>query len=518
MTYHRFSLAICLLLFILSGIPRLDAEEKAPTPRLRPAGIDGAVLILGDKVPDAVRERFVRLAGGEKAKLVLVSIDDKAKKQRQSWEARKPASAIALSLSSREAAIDPDFLKPLRQATGVWFEGEISPSRALEKELLAVLKRGGIAAGTALLCRRLPDGKEEPRQRRIHLLPGTVIAPLFDANRKARLLSFMAKHPKMVGVGMSAEAALLVKGREMRVLGRGSVTVCLAACLWRPARIVELRAGSQSDFTMWRRAALARGEAACPAAKAAVPEVPRGSLVIVGGGAMPPSILRKFIDLAGGPDVPIVVLPTAQPDPIPARFGESTLFEKAGAKNVHILPKRGLKDVEDPKNLEWLRKAKGVWFGGGRQWRFVDAYEGTKAEPLFGDVLRRGGVLGGSSAGASIQAEYLVRGSPLNNTDMMCEGYERGLGFLPGVAVDQHFAARRRFADMTGLMKTYPQLLGIGIDESTALVVQGHVGEILGRGKVYFYDRRKPFAKDGPDYEAIKRGGRYDLKERKVLP
>jgi cyanophycinase len=411
---------------------------------LRPSGIDGAVLLYGANVSDTVRERFLRLAEDNKAKLVVVPGDDKGKNQREPG-----------------------------------------------------------------------DG---PRQRGLDLLPGTVIVPRFDDDRKATLLSLLSKNPKLVGIGIGAEAALLVKGREMRVLGDGSVTVCLAECSWRPARIVELKAGSRSDFTMWRRAALARGEAPFPAAKAAVPEVPHGSLVIVGGGGVSPTILRKFIDLAGGPDAPIVLLPTAQPDPIPPRYGEAIMLERAGAKNVHILPKRDLKDVEDPKNLELLRKAKGIWFGGGRQWRFVDAYESTKAEPLFHEVLRRGGVIGGSSAGASIQAEYLARGSPLNNTDAMCEGYERGLNFLPGVAVDQHFSARRRFADMTALMKTYPQLLGIGIDESTALVVQGHIGEVMGRGKVHFYDRRKPLVKDGPDYEVVEAGGRYDLKARKVLP
>ena len=518
MRRHWFGLAIWLGILVLPANLRLDAEEKTPTQRLRPSGIDGAVLIRDDKVSDAVRERFMHLAGGEKAKLVLVVIDEKTNKLRESWEARKPASVIVLSLSSREAAEDTDILKPLREATGVWVEGEISPSMALQTELLAVLKRGGIVAGTAFLSRPLSGGEERPRDRSFDLLPGTVIAPRFDDDAKARLLAFLDKHPKLAGVGLSAGAALLVKGREMRVLGRGSVTVCLAACSWRPPRIVELKAGDESDFTMWRRAALARSEVPFPPAKAALPEVPHGSLVIVGGGSVPPAILRKFIDLAGGPDAPIVFLPTAQPDPIPPRYGESTLLEKAGAKNVHILPKRDRRDVGDPRNLEVLRKAKGIWFGGGRQWRFVDAYEGTKAEPLLRDVLHRGGVIGGSSAGASIQAEYLVRGSPLNNTDMMCEGYERGLGFLPGVAIDQHFTARRRFADMTALMKTYPQLLGIGIDESTALVVQGHVGEILGRGKVYFYDRRKPLEKDKPDYEAIGAGGRYDLSERKALP
>jgi cyanophycinase len=195
----------------------------------------------------------------------------------------------------------------------------------------------------------------------------------------------------------------------------------------------------------------------------------------------------------------------------------AAMFQRVGAKNVRVLPSRLLKDVEDPKNLEILRNAKGIWFGGGRQWRFVDAYERTKAEALMRNVLKRGGVIGGSSAGASIQADYLARGSPLNNFDIMCEGYERGLGFLPGVAVDQHFSQRKRFAEMTDLVKAYPQLLGIGIDEATALIVKGHTGGILGRGKVHFFDRGKPAKEGSPDYEAVSSGGRYDLKARKVL-
>ncbi len=512
MRLHRLILAILFLAFVIPATMRLGAEEKAaPAPRLRPSGIDGAVLICGGKAPDAVRERFVQLAGGEKAKLVIVSSDDSAKQERESWQARKPASVVVLSLPTR-AAEDAESLKPLRQATGVWLQDAVSSGTAFEKELHAVLNRGGIVAGTGSLGERKLDG-----ERGLALLPGTTVVPHFSHDRKAELLRFLDKHPRLIGLGIDEEAALLVKGREMRVLGRGSVALFLAPCPSRPARTVELKAGRVSDLTMWRRAALARREAAFPPAKAAVPEVPHGSLVIVGGGAMPAAIVHKFIELAGGPEAPIIFLPTAQPDPIPPRYYESIMFEKAGAKNVHVLPYRDLKDGENPKNLELLRKATGIWFGGGRQWRFMDAYEGTKAEPLFRAVLRRGGVIGGSSAGASIQAEYLVRGSPLNNTDMICEGYERGLGFLPGVAVDQHFTARHRFADMTALMKTYPQLLGIGIDEGTALVVHGHVGEIMGRGKVYFYDRRKSVPTEGDDYEAVESGGRYDLKARKVV-
>jgi cyanophycinase len=249
-----------------------------------------------------------------------------------------------------------------------------------------------------------------------------------------------------------------------------------------------------------------------------VPEVAKGSLIIVGGGGMPADVTKKFIELAGGPDALIVVLPTANPDPLPPGDGEGAFFKRAGAKNVVVLPARTLAEVEDPKYLDVLKKAGGVWFGGGRQWRFVDAYEGTKAHEAFRDVLRRGGVIGGSSAGATIQGDYLCRGSPLGNLEMMCEGYERGLGFLPGVAIDQHFAQRNRFPDMTALMKAYPKLLGIGLDEATAIVVRGHVAEVMGKGEAHFYDRNKPVEEGKPDHESVKVGARYDLKERKALP
>src|SRR5262249_155911 len=169
--------------------------------------------------------------------------------------------------------------------------------------------------------------------------------------------------------------------------------------------------------------------------------------------------------------------PTAMPDPLPKEDRLAAAFRKAGAAKVMVLPQRKLEEVESEEFLGALRQATGIWFGGGRQWRFVDAYLDTNAHPLMKEVLRRGGVIGGSSAGASIQAEYMARGDPLGNLEIMAEGYERGLGFLPGAAVDQHFSQRKRHKDMSRLVRTYPQLLGIGIDETTAILVQGHVAE-----------------------------------------
>jgi cyanophycinase len=177
-------------------------------------------------------------------------------------------------------------------------------------------------------------------------------------------------------------------------------------------------------------------------------------------------------------------------------------------------PARRTSNPSAPEFTAALQQAKGIWFNGGRQWRFVDAYMGTKAEELFHDFLRRGGVIGGTSAGASIQGQYMPRGSPLGNLDMMADGYERGLNFLPGVAIDQHFTQRKRHADMTALMRRYPQLLGIGIDESTALVIQASTAQILGRGHVHFYDYL-PGPLAGPtDYVQAKAGQKFDLANR----
>lgn len=172
----------------------------------------------------------------------------------------------------------------------------------------------------------------------------------------------------------------------------------------------------------------------------------------------------------------------------------------------------------DDDFLAPLRDATGIYFGGGRQWNFADSYYGTEAHRLMKEVLDRGGVIAGSSAGASIQGRYLARATPIGNSRIMAFGYERGgLGFLDGVAIDQHFTQRRRYQDMTGLVKRYPQLLGIGIDESTAIMVRKSNAQVIGRGKVHFYDRNQPVSPGEPDYVALTAGSEYDLVKRQVL-
>ncbi len=242
-----------------------------------------------------------------------------------------------------------------------------------------------------------------------------------------------------------------------------------------------------SDLTAARRALSERQQPMFPATKAYQPKLDSGSLVIVGGGGMSTEIWEKFIELAGGKESRIIVLPTAVPEPEYEDDDEVRTLKRFGASEVRVLPQTSREDVSKPEYLENFRWATGIWFGGGgRQWRFVDAYWGTPAWHEIKQVLARGGVIGGSSAAQPIQGDLLVRGHPLGNQIMIADGYRRGLGLLEGVAIDQHFKQRNRFDDLMGVVKRFPSIYAIGIDEGTALVVQSPGRcSVLGKGSVW---------------------------------
>ncbi len=485
------------------------------------------VIVGGGKLPASVRDEFVKRAGGpSKAKIVVIptaseSADkpEEAESYLAAWRKYEPA---ALTLLHKPDAAG---LKPLAEATGVWLSGgdqsrltAAYKGKPVEAELNAVLKRGGVVGGTSAGAAVMSDpmitggNPEATTGPGFGFLPGVVVDQHFTQRKRLpRLQGLLEKQPGFAGLGIDESTALVVSGRTIRVVGEGTVTACWAKSADRPARVDVLKPGDTLDLFQVRRAAQAR---ATPAPPIGTPEVAKGSLVIVGGGAVPPVIVERFLTLAGGKDAPILVIPTAQDDPLAADHPEAELFRRHGATNVAVLHTRDRKTADAPPFAKPLSSAKGVWFGGGRQWRFVDAYEGTLTLVAVRGVLERGGVIGGSSAGASIQGEYMPRGHPLGNTVVMAEGYERGFNFLPGVAVDQHFFKRNRFADMTGLMAKRPDLLGIGIDEATAVVVTGHTAEVIGASKVAFYDYRSGKPAGDKDYVAVPAGGRYDLVAR----
>jgi len=353
----------------------------------------------------------------------------------------------------------------------------------------------------------------------LNMIPGALVAcaPL-DESHRARFINTLTDHADKFVLNLAPGSAVMIRGRQIEILAGPAVTVLLAAAPGRPLREIELAKDATHDLTMLRRAALERSLGNFPPQVLPPPRVEHGTLFIHGGGEMPPDVAQRFLDLAGGKDAPIVVLPVAAEGSLPEDTSrDSRALTRAGATNVTSLRARTRSDVESPQFAAAINSARGLWFNGGRQWRFVDAYLGTKSEELFRDLLRRGGVIGGSSAGASIQSQYMPRGSPLGNTDMMAEGYERGLGFLPGAAVDQHFTQRRRHADMTRLMRRYPQILGIGLDEGTAIVVSGSIAEIIGRGRAHFYDYRAGRPGGDFDYLTAESGQRYDLVERTLV-
>jgi len=245
----------------------------------------------------------------------------------------------------------------------------------------------------------------------------------------------------------------------------------------------------------------------------------KGSLVVVGGGGKDASIMKRFVELAGGPSALIVVVPTAGEE---ASYSNNwsglRSLRNAGATNLVILHTRDRQEADTEKFAATLKEARGVWFGGGRQWRFVDSYLGTRTEKAFHAVLERGGVIGGSSAGATIQGSYLVRGAREGNTIMMAPGYEQGFGFLRNTAVDQHWLARKRENDMVPVIEKHPHLLGIAIDEDTAIVVQGDQCEVIGASKVGIYDSRRKPGPDEKPYLLLSPGERFNLKSRKIVP
>ncbi|SMR60655.1 unnamed protein product [Zymoseptoria tritici ST99CH_1E4] len=251
-----------------------------------------------------------------------------------------------------------------------------------------------------------------------------------------------------------------------------------------------------------------------------------GHLVIVGGNLQSDSVWEKIISLAGGPSAPIVVIPTAGGEgTYNDTYAPVTTFRRLGATNVTLLHTYDPAEADTDAFIAPLREAKGIYFGGGRQWRLVDAYAGTKSEAAFQSVLDRGGVISGSSAGASIQGSFLARGDTANN-QVMIGDHTVGFGYLRNAAIDQHVLVRNRHFDMFDILKKFPELLGIAIDEDTALIVQGNEAEVFGRTYALIYDGSF-YSDEGTELKTVppkdvrfyflRNGQKYDLAKRAVI-
>ena len=237
----------------------------------------------------------------------------------------------------------------------------------------------------------------------------------------------------------------------------------------------------------------------------------RGYLMIAGGGKIGTGILRSFVALSGGQNARIVFVPTAEDDGIIDRYFSTNsrlgtqhdghyamlydectpqTFYALGVHNVTVLHTRNRDTANSVQFVEPLDTATGVWFSGGRQWRLADSYLNTRTQKALFALLNRGGTIGGTSAGASIQGSFLVRGDSTGNA--LVEGnHKAGFGFLSNAAIDQHILPRHREFDLVPLIQKRNELLGIGIDEGTAVVVHGDQPHVLGSSIVAITDAKR---------------------------
>ncbi|MCL1973440.1 MAG: cyanophycinase [Bacteroidetes bacterium] len=238
----------------------------------------------------------------------------------------------------------------------------------------------------------------------------------------------------------------------------------------------------------------------------------KGALVIIGGGGSTNEIWDKIIELAGGPQkARFVVVTNAAGDSAQLYANQGReLRERIGEDRVVQMHLTTIQEANDEQNLEILRQATGVFFVGGRQWRIADAYLNTLAHQEFWNILDRGGVISGSSAGATIQGSFLWRGDT-SGPDILVGDHTQGLGFLRNSVIDQHLLARNRQFDLEAFVNMAPDYIGIGLDEATAIVVIRDELEVIGRSVVAIYNtENKPFF-------FLKQGQKYDLKERKLI-
>jgi len=240
-----------------------------------------------------------------------------------------------------------------------------------------------------------------------------------------------------------------------------------------------------------------------------------GSLVIVGGAMRDPAIIEHFLELAGGKDAPIVIIPTAGGREEYGPYWSGLIqFKEVGATNLSVLHTTDRAVADSEEFVKPIQEARGVFFGGGRQWHLADAYLHTRTHEELFKLLERGGVIGGSSAGATIQGSYLVRGDTKTNTVMMGDHVE-GMGFLRNVGIDQHVLKRNRHFDMIDVIKKNPGLLGIGLDENTAIVVRRDQFEVIGQSYVVIYDNTSVIPPDG-QFFFLAPGDRYNMKTREA--
>jgi cyanophycinase len=507
--------------------PPMPARGQAP-----PRPLAGVVVLGGGAETGAVREvlRAAQARRPERRLLVLrpagaaVPIPEAFTERGVAVRDARPVPGAESTPAELDAAIAAAGAVWLAAAGEEEWRAELAPDAPLAVALRRLVDSGGVVGTES-------TGKTGGAVARLlgvdgaGLVPDLLIASL-DEDCSAR----SAAHPAAPVLRIGTHAAAVVAGRliraaepasadaeERRAAARVSVSLPDAHAMHGEAPLGTSKI--VDGLPRFDRLALVRaaGEAEHPAATtAAVP----GTLLLAGGGALPDGYVARFLELAGGAEARLVVLGSRASGGSGAAAPDGPLVRALHASCASLATVRAdpARPLLAEGELSDLRAATGVWIEGGRACDLVDAYLESDVPALLAGVLARGGVVAGASAGASIQADVLVRGGPFDNRDVLVAGYARGFALLAGCAVDQHLSERGRFPDLLALKRARPELLVLGIDERTALEVRGTVGTVTGRGAVWFLGGAD--APDLPEGAATRAsaGERYDLVRRRSLP
>jgi cyanophycinase len=216
----------------------------------------------------------------------------------------------------------------------------------------------------------------------------------------------------------------------------------------------------------------------------------QGSLIAIGGSEdrrEERAILRKFAELAGGPDAAIVAIGTATTMPGDAELDYKHAFADLVA-DFEFLPIGTRDEANSPETIERLKKATGIFFTGGDQLRIATIIGGSATDVFVHGAFIDGVVIAGTSAGAAVMSSTMIIGGSdtVPATDAVHLG--PGLELVSGLLIDMHFAERGRLARLLAAVAQFPHELGVGIDENTALVIQGNYCEVIGNGAATIVD------------------------------
>jgi cyanophycinase len=217
-----------------------------------------------------------------------------------------------------------------------------------------------------------------------------------------------------------------------------------------------------------------------------------GELLIIGGNeekCNKAEILSKFIELSKQRDGTVGILPSASSIPEEVSADYSSLFRKQGTKRIVVLDVDSQEKANDPEILKQASGLSALFITGGDQERLSNLIRDTKLHKLLMEKWKSGMVIGGTSAGASIMGKHMIVYSETKvNDDRLIIQMGEGFGFLENLLIDQHFSQRGRFGRLIGAIAENQELVGIGIDENTAILVTNGQFEVLGEHQVFIID------------------------------